>query len=168
MLAEIAVVIALQLGLTALEVQDYADAQAAAALPAPSPNQPSPRVAPCEFASRSVALRSVEKWMNRLIDDGLRRSPTFARLAGSIEKHRAIVYVEPRNALKAGLLGAVPPLVTRTPDGIRYMRVWVLQGRQPDEMIETIGHELQHVLELLETEGTGDASDARLNTSRGT
>jgi hypothetical protein len=63
-------------------------------------------------------VRSAEKRVNRLIEAGLQRSPTLARLASAVEDRRAIVYVEPRNALKARLVGAVPSLVrtfTRIP-----------------------------------------------------
>jgi hypothetical protein len=111
-------------------------------------------------------VRSVQKWLNQLIDDGMRRSPTFARLVTTIAAHRAIAYVEPRDALKGGLTGAVPAAVVHAPDGTLYVRVWLLRGRAPDEMIETIGHELQHVIELIENESDDSGNDDHSNTSR--
>jgi hypothetical protein len=112
-----------------------------------------PRVEACKLSTpHAAAVRSVEKWMNRLLEDAVRVSPTFDRLATTIEQYRAIVYVEPRTVLEGGLVGAVPRSVLRAPDGTRYVRVWVLQGRSPDEMIETIGHELQHAIEILDIE----------------
>jgi hypothetical protein len=105
---------------------------------------------------RAPAVRSGAKWITRLIQNGLERSPTFLRLARAIEKHRALVYVEPRSVLRSRLLGGVPRLIIQAPDGTRYARVWVLQYRPPDDIIKTIGHELQHVVELLEGEEARD------------
>ena len=99
-----------------------------------------------------AGVRSAEKWLNNLIRDARQRSPTFAELALAIEAQRTIVYVEPRHELQAGLVGAVPKEIFHAPDGTRYARIWLLQGRPPDEMIRTIGHELQHVLEHVQPE----------------
>ncbi len=112
-----------------------------------------------ELAAHPRAMvRSHEKWLTRLIDDGLRRSATFAALVATIDGYRAIVYVEPRTTMKGNLTGAVPVHVVRAPGGTRSLRVWVLQRRSPNEVIATMGHELQHVIELLESGADEGAS----------
>jgi len=161
-------VVGLQVGLALGGARCHADAETRTfGLSTLHSSQWVPRGESCGLPTRrALAVRSVEKSLNRLIDDGRRRSPTFARLAETIDEHRAIVYVEPRDVLKAGLTGAVPSVIIQAPGGMRYVRVWILRGRPPDDLIETIGHELQHVIELLETEADDTVSDHLSDTTR--
>ena len=163
------VIMALQQGATVHESNRHEEDEARPVGVAVSNRNGNVRAASVESAAfverRTGVLRSGEIWLNRLIDAGLRRSQTFATLTASIEAHRAIVYVESRDASRANFKGAVPTSVVRTPDGTRYLRVWVLRGRAPDDMIATIGHELQHVVELLEIDDGDVASGFPVTTT---
>jgi len=166
MLAVIMTIVALQAGLAIHYSRVYADAESTRFGLSASRSSRCALGLDESIVRRRIAVRSVEKWLNRLIEDGIRRSATVTALVATIATHRAIVYIEPRDSLSGGLTGAVPAVVVRAPDGTRYARVWLLRGRAPDEMIEVIAHELQHVIELLEIEaGERSSKDQRQTTS---
>lgn len=128
------------------------------------PNATARCVEPPVRTSETSAVRSGDAWLTRLIDEGLSRSGTFARLAATIAADRGMVYIEWKPAMRGGLKGALSHHVFRGADGTRYLRVFVLQGRSPRAVIETIAHELQHAVEFLES-GSDDFASA--NSSNG-
>jgi hypothetical protein len=115
------------------------------------PNAAAHCEAPPVMTSVTSAVRSGDSWLTGLIDQGLSRSGTFARLAAAVAADRGMVYIEWRLAMRDGLAGALHHHVFQGADGTRYLRVFVLHGRSPSAVIETIAHELQHVVEFLES-----------------
>ena len=92
-------------------------------------------------------VRSTHPYIRAMIEEAGQRSPTFRRLVETIEATDGIVYVEQgicTHSLRACLALWVTPTNER-----RFLRVLV-DARQPDwEVMSSIGHELQHAVEVL-------------------
>jgi hypothetical protein len=93
-------------------------------------------------------VRSSHAYIRAMIDEANRRSVTFRRLVAAIEETDGIVYVEQGecgHSVRACLTLSVTPTT-----GFRFLRV-IIDARQPDwDVMASIGHELQHALEVLE------------------
>ena len=79
-----------------------------------------------------------------VVDEGLLRSPTIARLIAELHQHDVIVYVEldePAGARGSTSIMGVSP-------GARFLRVRILRNLDPRQQIEVLGHELHHALEI--------------------
>jgi hypothetical protein len=91
-------------------------------------------------------VRSTQERIQELLDEGSRRSPTFAALRETLESSDVIVYVQAVGSLSAALNGRLAFL--RAGNGKRYLRIEVRQELQREQMLSTIGHELQHAVEI--------------------
>lgn len=91
-------------------------------------------------------VRAATAPVQALLTTGARRSPTFARLLRDLSATDIIVYVEATTHLPLGLNGRLTFLTSA--GGIRYLRVQIPEGVGLFEGIATIGHELQHALEI--------------------
>ena len=80
--------------------------------------------------------------------DGLRRSPTLRAMVDQIEQGDVIVYLETRDSLRKDHLAGVLTWLTATP-AFRYVRVSINPELPRNTAIATLGHELQHVLEVV-------------------
>ena len=110
---------------------------------------------------RSEYLRVAEPELRHLVADGLLRSETFQRMVTDVGRSRWLVYVQrgpcPEKAAVACLLDVVG-----TYHGRRYVRVLVsYKGRHADSVIATLGHELQHVLEVAQEPAVTDRASMR-------
>jgi hypothetical protein len=111
---------------------------AAAAEPAPkatSMKEGGPRLRANDGRSAAILL------------DGLDRSETFRHLVDEIEKSDVIVYLEVQPALKKSLAGKLT-WITAT-GSFRYVRISLNPDLANDAMIATLGHELQHAVEVV-------------------
>jgi hypothetical protein len=91
-------------------------------------------------------IRATNPRLRQLIDRGVRRSYTFARLVQDLHDTDVIVYVEATRNLPRlvdGHLFLIP-----SGDAQRYLRVQVRPDLHPDETIALIAHELRHALEV--------------------
>ena len=93
-----------------------------------------PRVRPNDSRSAAIVL------------DGLRRSETFRTIVEGLEQRDVIVYVLIQPSLKGRLAGAVTWLSATK--RFRYVRVGLSPTITGDAAIATLGHELQHALEI--------------------
>ena len=93
-------------------------------------------------------VRAVDSRASVAIADGLRRSPTFAGLIAAINRSDVIVYVESVHTLPATIAGRM--LLSTKNSGFRYVRIQVSKRLIDEELISTIGHELQHAIEVAE------------------
>jgi hypothetical protein len=93
-------------------------------------------------------VRSTHDYIRAMIAEAGQRSPTFRRLVDAIEGTNGIVYIEQGecgHSVRACLTLTITPAAE-----YRLLRVLV-DARQPDwEVMSSIGHELQHALEVLE------------------
>ena len=91
-------------------------------------------------------VRMRDAGVERLLLEGLDRSPTLRRLVRTLESSNVIVYVELKmdmpDSLPAGLaFGGVG-------GGVRYLRVWLNPSNTRTQMIAMLGHELHHAVEV--------------------
>jgi hypothetical protein len=92
-------------------------------------------------------IRSSHPYIRAMIEEAARRSATFRRLVTDIEETDGIVYVE-QGACGHRVHACLALSVTPAAD-YRILRVLV-DARQPDwNVMASIGHELQHALEVL-------------------
>jgi hypothetical protein len=76
------------------------------------------------------------------------RSATFRALVNRIEASNVFVYVALSPVMKANLAGK---LTWMTKAGeFRYLRATISTEQTPAQMIATLGHELQHAVEVIE------------------
>ena len=95
----------------------------------------------------SPRVRSTHAYIRAMIDEAATRSATLRRLVSAIADTNGIVYVEQGDcghSVRACLTLSVTPA-----GDYRFLRV-LIDARQPDwEVMSSIGHELQHALEVL-------------------
>ena len=107
----------------------------------PDPQQPQP--GELQF----VRLKPADSEMRRLIVDGHLRSAEFRRLVDQIQRSNAVVIVQFGDCAK----GRFRACVTNVDGDARQrsVRVKISPRTTEDRLIATIGHELQHVVEIL-------------------
>jgi hypothetical protein len=91
-------------------------------------------------------VRSTQERVLRMLEVGVDRSPTIARLRAALEQSDVIVYVETTQDLRPAIDGRMTLL--NAGHGRRYVRIDIRQGLTPKEMLAIIGHELQHAVEI--------------------
>jgi hypothetical protein len=96
------------------------------------------------------AVRSSNDMIIALLRDGVRNSPTLTRLIETLEQTDGIIYVEP-GACRRGIekLRACLTNEVVAAGGRRYLRVLVDIRKDPVDVTGSIGHELQHAVEVL-------------------
>ena len=100
-------------------------------------------------------VRGATPEMTRVIEQGIKRSSTFAALVAALNRTRVIVYVQESRELPGGVDGHLA--VTNGRNRQRYLRAQVLSGLGLDDTIAIVGHELQHALEVAEHDEVTDA-----------
>jgi hypothetical protein len=99
---------------------------------------------PTTFTPR---VRILSSQMAAGFREGISRSPTLRRLVYAIDASNAIVYVEYgvcRSVARGCLLGS---LIVAGPH--RILRVVIRETQLADDLVASLGHELQHALEVL-------------------
>lgn len=99
-------------------------------------------------------VRTTDRFMQRLIAQGIDRSPTLHALIARLESTDVIVYIEPVSALPGTIAGRL--LLLPYGGTQRYLRIQIALGRAPTEVIGLIGHELRHALEIAEAHDVHD------------
>jgi hypothetical protein len=79
------------------------------------------------------------------IDEGCRRSPTFAALVEHLERSSFIVYVEQVATLRDGMVGTL----LHGGAGPQYLRVLLKRGMPLERRVVVLAHELQHAQEVV-------------------
>jgi hypothetical protein len=94
-------------------------------------------------------VRSGDPSIAALIERAITNSPTFERLVGTVEASDGIVYVH-SGRCPGGIVACLPIWMTSS-GGNRSMRIVVDRERidSDGELLGAIGHELQHVIEVL-------------------
>jgi hypothetical protein len=112
--------------------------------PSRSANDRSPRVRPSDSRATSLVLQ------------GLERSETLRYLVNQLEQRDVLVYVEMQPTLKKRLAGALTWMTATKMH--RYVRVSINPELHKDAAIATLGHELQHALEVANAPEIVDAT----------
>jgi hypothetical protein len=122
---------------------------------APSPNS---KTAPAVIAPTSAdvamslltadtrRIRTTAPRVSAVINEGVRRSRTFAGLVAELHKTNVIVYVETSMGLPPDVAGRI--LFAGAAGNQRYLRVQLSAALPRDQMISVIAHELRHALEV--------------------
>ena len=99
-------------------------------------------------------VRSQDRAVRGLLKRGFKYSYTFRELMARLEQTDVIVYVEYTPNLPASLDGRM--MMLPTAHGQRYVRIQIALRGTPDESVATIGHELQHAIEVAEETAVRD------------
>ena len=109
----------------------------------------------------AAKIRCVGPVAMRFVKEGRERSPTFRKLVEELEASDWIVFVQGGSCRLAGVTGCLLHQVGSY-DALRYLRVVVSEPfGSDDETIATVGHELQHAVEVVRAPGISDAGDIR-------
>lgn len=85
-------------------------------------------------------------FVGRLVEEGVRHSPTFAAEVRELSNSDIIVLVEPAVKLPPGICGHTTFLSAR--GGFRYLQILFETRYNVPQTIGIIGHELRHALEV--------------------
>ncbi|MGE5358104.1 MAG: hypothetical protein ACM3NQ_03740 [Bacteroidales bacterium] len=105
-----------------------------------------PWVAGASAQSAPRTVRPLQPRGERLLAAGIQRSWTFKRLLDELAQTDIVAYVDLTETGPRGLDGMTT--FSGTAGDVRYVRVWLRPDRIDDHIIATLGHELQHVLEI--------------------
>jgi hypothetical protein len=97
-------------------------------------------------ASRSVRVRAADSRSKVLLRVGLQRSETLRALVRQLETRDVIVYIEMQPLLRKRLAGMLTWIASTVEH--RYVRISLNPELSTDAAIATLGHELQHALEI--------------------
>ena len=133
--------------LTSIAIVSALSALTISAAPAEFAPDHDPERDPDHAASaRAVRVRSADVRAAALLVQGLERSATMRALVNQLEQRDVIVYIAMQPALRQRLAGTMA-WVTAT-RAHRYVRISINPELSTDLAISTIGHELQHALEV--------------------
>jgi hypothetical protein len=105
-------------------------------------------------------VRTTNARIRQALSEGGRQSVTFWEMRNALEKSDLILYIEPGDCTCQGARSCLS-FVTVT-GGVRYVRAWVSLRQIQLELIEHIGHELRHAVEIAdEPEVVSDSTLAR-------
>jgi hypothetical protein len=119
----------------------------AALFPLAAQAQEEPVPEPVPAIADFPRLRSSDRTLTALIDEARKGSPTFSKLIASLDATDGIVFVQ-----KGRCQPRVPACLTlQVTQAGRYRILFVLvdTGRPSADVVASIGHELQHALEVL-------------------
>ena len=103
---------------------------------------------------REARIRPQDPRLATLLRAGAERSATFRALVERIEASNVFVYVALSPVMKSSLAGKLT-WMTRA-GAFRYVRATINTEQNPDQMIATLAHELQHAVEVIEDDGVTD------------
>jgi hypothetical protein len=98
-------------------------------------------------------LRPADTTAARTFDRGLACCPTIRTLVRDLEASDVIVYVETGFVQQPALARTV---LMGAGTNTRYVRVTLHRMTSPDNLIELLGHELQHAVEIAQASGVRD------------
>jgi hypothetical protein len=98
-------------------------------------------------------VRTTNPYVQRLLEKGVSRSPTFASLLARLNASDVIVYIEQTDAMPKTLEGRL--LLMPLANHQRYLRIQITRHGTANELIALLGHELRHAVEV------ADATDVR-------
>ena len=108
-------------------------------------------------------IRASDDELVALLEDGIKRSPTFKGLVDRLAKSDVILYVRPdvtakTNSMRLTFLAAK--------GGYRYLVIRVGAGRSKDQQLATLGHEMQHAVIIADAASVVDSASLRREFER--
>lgn len=100
-------------------------------------------------------VRGATPKVKALIDEGIRRSPSFKALVERLNRSDVVVYINVTRDLPVGLDGRLAFMTSA--GSVRYLHAQVLDGLGVDGIIAVAAHELQHAAEVAEHPDVRDA-----------
>jgi hypothetical protein len=119
---------------------------------------PSPAAAP------QTRIRGANARLDAVISEAVSRSQTFRRLVDTILMTDGIVYVV-EGECGQGVRACLLPAVTIAGDN-RLLRIVVDARKSDQDLMGSIGHELQHAIELLSDKGIRSSTAAILRVRK--
>ena len=114
----------------------------------PPPAAAMPRRLPAEalLEAEHRQIRGIDRRVDELVVEGVRRSATFASLVSDLHATDVIVYVESIYILPARQGGRL--LLQAATGARRYLRVQIRATLHKDQVLAVLAHELRHALEV--------------------
>jgi hypothetical protein len=97
-------------------------------------------------AARPPRVRVRTPALESLFRTALDSSPTFHALVRELEESDLIVYVDRDLMLRPSVRGGIT--FAGAGEGVRYLNVWLNPRNSTQQMMATLGHELQHAVEV--------------------
>lgn len=104
-------------------------------------------------------VRPADARIASLLLDGMRRSPSLANLVDRIEASDVIVYLEIQPRLTDHLMGCLTWMGKG--GGYRYVRASLNPAMAVETLLAAIGHELRHVIEIIDNPAVTDEASLR-------
>jgi len=105
-------------------------------------------------------VRTTNENVQRLLERGVSKSPTFAALLARLNASDVIVYIEQTLDMPKTLEGRL--LLMPLANHQRYLRIQINRNGSPNELVATIGHELRHAIEVAEATEVRDETALEL------
>jgi hypothetical protein len=109
-------------------------------------------------------VRVSDEELVALLEEGVRRSPTFKALTERLSKSDVIVYVRPDVSTKSNSPTRLTFLSSR--GGFRYLVVRVQAGNSKPQQISMLGHEMQHAVSIADASSVVDSQSLRKEFER--
>jgi hypothetical protein len=109
-------------------------------------------------------IRASDNELVALLEDGIKRSPTFKGLVERLSRSDVILYVRPDVTAKANAPTKLTFLAAK--GGFRYLVIRVGAGQSKDRQLATLGHELQHAVTIADASAVVDSASLRREFER--
>jgi hypothetical protein len=109
-------------------------------------------------------IRASDDELVALLEDGIKRSPTFKGLVDRLAKSDVILYVRPDVTAKANAPTKLTFLAAK--GGYRYLVIRVGAGQSKDRQLATLGHEMQHAVAIADAASVVDSASLRREFER--
>ena len=109
-------------------------------------------------------IRASDEELVALLEEGMRRSPTFKGLVDRLSRSDVILYVRPDVTAKNNTATRLTFLAAK--GGYRYLVIRVASGRSRDQQLATLGHEMQHAVVIADAPTVVDSPSLRKEFER--
>ena len=109
-------------------------------------------------------IRASDDELVALLEDGIKRSPTFKGLVDRLAKSDVILYVRPDVTAKANAPTKLTFLAAK--GGYRYLVIRVGSGQTKDKQLATLGHEMQHAVTIADAASVVDSATLKREFER--
>jgi hypothetical protein len=109
-------------------------------------------------------IRASDEELVMLLEEGMRRSPTFKGLVDRLAKSDVILYVRPDVTAKNNASTRLTFLAAK--GGFRYLVIRVASGRSKDQQLGMLGHEMQHAVIIADASSVVDSQSLKREFER--